>query len=233
MTPHVSVAWGTRWTAWAPAPDLAVVVDVLTFSTTVNVALNHGLRCIAAIPGAPVPSAGPNAIWSGPRGSHTFSLSPESVLALAPGSEVVLASPNGGAATVLLAETIKTVLIGSLRNAAAVADWVRRNAPHRVMLVAAGEKWPDGSLRPALEDWLGVGAVAAELPEAWLASDARAARAACLDARDRLAEVLRASDSGRELVERGFARDIAWAADYGVSQKVAVAGPGGVIERSR
>ena len=76
-----------------------------------------------------------------------------------------------------------------------------------VGVVPAGERWPDGSLRPAIEDLLGAGAIIHHLglpcsPEAQVARDAF--RSAGPD----LPRLIRASVSGCELVERGFHRDV-------------------------
>jgi 2-phosphosulfolactate phosphatase len=88
-----------------------------------------------------------------------------------------------------------------------------------VGIVPAGERWPDDSMRVAVEDALGAGAVAAALadrsPEAELAVAQFAA------ARERgLADVLAASSSGRELHADGFAADVELAAQLDASSVV-------------
>jgi 2-phosphosulfolactate phosphatase len=74
-------------------------------------------------------------------------------------SKLVLPSPNGSA--IASGQEDVTVAAACLRNAHAVAGWApRRLAEGRgVCVIAAGESWPDRSLRPALEDALGAGAV--------------------------------------------------------------------------
>jgi 2-phosphosulfolactate phosphatase len=86
-------------------------------------------------------------------------------------------------------------------------------------IVPAGERWPDGSLRPSIEDLLGAGALIEHLigsmsPEAQTAQDAFRA------ARHRLEERLMHSVSGTELIERGYTRDVHLASQLNVSQCV-------------
>jgi 2-phosphosulfolactate phosphatase len=134
---------------------------------------------------------------------------------------LVLPSPNGSATSRRLASTGVTVVGGCLRNASAVGAWVAARSPGSVAVVAAGERWPDGSLRPALEDLLGAGAVLAALGGE-RTPDAAAAVAAYVDARGELATRLRDCPSGRELIGRGFAEDVEIAAELDASAVVPV-----------
>ncbi|MBV8732007.1 MAG: 2-phosphosulfolactate phosphatase, partial [Acidobacteriia bacterium] len=63
---------------------------------------------------------------------------------------------------------------------------------------------------------LGAGAILAAL-SGRASPEARAAIAAFEDARGRLAEALEQCPSGRELIERGFAKDVALAAQLDAS----------------
>ena len=76
-----------------------------------------------------------------------------------------------------------------------------------VGIILAGERWPGGSLRPAIEDLLGAGAVIHILAmpcsaEAQLAANAYRA------SRDDITTVISNSTSGRELTDRGFPGDV-------------------------
>ena len=160
-----------------------------------------------------------------------ITLSPESILRadLRPGrvDRVVLPSPNGSAISVRLAGAGATVVGVCLRNAAAAAAWVRGRAAGRpIGVVAAGERWPDGSLRPAVEDLWGAGAFLDGLigpgsPDGFSA-EASAALSAYRGVAPRLTDALAETVSGRELQAMGFGGDVAVAAALGASGAVPV-----------
>jgi len=206
--------------ALAPA-DVVIIVDVLSFATCLNVAVERGAVVL------PYPWKGGSARdhaleqqaeLAEPRGHGRYSLSPASFLSAEPGLRCVLPSPNGAALALQAAESASIVLEGCLRNAEAVAR-VAASLGSTFNVCAAGERWPDDSLRPAIEDWLGAGAVLRSLPGA-KSPEARAAIAAFEAALPRLHEVVSASGSGRELIERGFAVDVEISAQYNVSDAV-------------
>jgi 2-phosphosulfolactate phosphatase len=160
------------------------------------------------------------ALLAGPRGtSDGYSLSPASLESIRNGEALVLPSPNGSTLSLAAAETT-ALYCACLRNAHAVAARVGSLA-QRITVVAAGEQWDDGSLRPCLEDLLGAGAVIAGLGGT-LSPEAELAVAAFERFRRDLYDAVRDCVSGRELVERGFVRDIEIAAKYGVSDAVPV-----------
>ena len=134
---------------------------------------------------------------------------------LRPGSRLVLPSPNGSAISFAAGRSGRTVVAACLRNAPAVAAWLA-GADADIGLTPAGERWPDGSLRPAYEDLVGAGAVAARLGLE-LEPDAQVAVAAY----ERWSvDRLLACRSGVELVEKGFRDDVLVAADEGADDVV-------------
>jgi len=62
-------------------------------------------------------------------------------------------------------------------------------------------------LRPAIEDWIGAGAILRQLPGP-KSPDADAAIAAFEHLQHALADTIARSSSGRELIERGFPQDV-------------------------
>jgi 2-phosphosulfolactate phosphatase len=107
------------------------------------------------------------------------------------------------------------LLAGSLRNARAVAAAAQRLGT-AFNVIPGGERWPDGSLRPALEDWLGAGAILRWLPGS-RSPEAESAVALFERHRDTLVAVLDHCSSGRELDGRGHSRDKTIAGDLDVS----------------
>jgi 2-phosphosulfolactate phosphatase len=208
-----------------------VVVDVLSFTTAVSVALDRGTAvCPTTLTGRrAVELAGElGAALAVPRDEMSperpWSLSP-AALRTAPAPELlVLPSPNGSS---VAAASAGVVLAACLRNSTAVGGWLARHyatKDHPVVIIPAGERWPDGSLRPALEDLLGAGALVEAIIRAGgtdPSPDAEAARAAFLGVRS-LQEAVRACASGVELAERGCAQDVEIALELDQSGEVPI-----------
>jgi 2-phosphosulfolactate phosphatase len=196
-----------------------VIVDVLSFSTAVDVAVARGAFVIP-FPlrdreAAQAAAAAARAISAVPRRDRGYSLSPPSLAGIPSGARLLLPSPNGSRLS--LAGGALPVFTGCLRNAKAVAAAARAVAGEGpVGVIPAGERWPDGSLRPAVEDLLGAGAIldALGLP---LSAEARVARDAFRAGVPDLAVILRACVSGQELIGRGFGEDVEFAAALSVS----------------
>ena len=224
-----------------------VVVDVLRFSTAVDVACGRGAAvtphsagdpdaaAVAARAGARLAVAAPP-----PGDTSVLSLSPVSVRNLTPADHVLLPSANGGPLAARAGQAGVTVLAACLRNATAVALAV---TAFPVGVVAAGEQWPDGTLRVAVEDAWGAGAVIRTLcppasadlgllamfgeqlgaappptgPRRSVSAEAEWVAAAMPGD---LPAVLPKTASGRELLDGGWSLDIEVAAALNVSRTV-------------
>ena len=91
--------------------------------------------------------------------NRQISLSPNTIRRTAAPRRLVLPSPNGSTISFELGTGTGVCVGASLRNATAVADWIARHCTSTsvVSVIAAGEKWPGGELRPAIEDLWGGG----------------------------------------------------------------------------
>ena len=89
-------------------------------------------------------------------------------------------------------------------------------------VVACGERWPSGALRPAAEDFLGAGAILSQFDRAQLSPEARLAADAYDKARAEIGALVNDCASGRELVQQGFAQDVMLAAQCNISEIVPV-----------
>ena len=202
----------------APISDVVVIVDVLSFTTCVDIAVGRGATvfpCLWKDERAKELAEQHNAVLASRRGEGDFSLSPASLATIPQDMRLVLPSPNGS--TLSMATGAVPTFAGCLRNASAVAV-AAAAVGSRIAVIAAGERWQDGegSLRPAIEDWLGAGAILAQLPgrfspEAQLAADSFKGALPTLGAR-----VLGAS-SGKELAQRGFVEDVVLATQWNTS----------------
>lgn len=204
---------------WGPNGVLAfrdrvaalVIVDVLSFSTAVDIATARGAQIVPFPLGDQVAAAAAaeatGAVLASPKraAGGQFSLSPASLQAIAPGTRLMLPSPNGSKLSLMGGNA--AVFAGCLRNARAVAE-AARTLGGDVAVIPAGERWrSDDSLRPAIEDLLGAGAILDDLGLP-LSTEARVARDAWRSARNDFADVIRASLSGQELIGRDFAQDV-------------------------
>jgi 2-phosphosulfolactate phosphatase len=218
------LGWGPEGlAAMAPAAAVIVIVDVLRFTSAVSAAVESGARVIPARwadERAAAFAAASGAVLAGRREDGEPSLSPTDLLTLRPGTTLVLPSPNGATLAARARElSAAPVLAGCVRNATATARRARELAGDGpVAVIAAGELTAGGSVRPAIEDLLGAGAVLRGLDPAGAVSgrrcspDAAAARAAFVAARPLLVEHLLDSTSGREVVAFGWTDDVHTAA---------------------
>src|SRR5262245_37585335 len=226
-TPFTQKDWPSRceWgceavNALAPA-DVIVVVDVFSFGTCVDVAVSRGVTMIPyGWNGWDDPAAAEfarvhGAELAGKRRRSRYSLAPKSYLEAPAGLRCVLPSPNGARVSIAAAASGAVVLAGCLRNARAVAEAAER-AGRTFNVIPCGERWLDGSLRPALEDALGAGAILSRLPGP-RSPEAEWAVAIFERYRDDLVTTLDACGSGRELDGRGHHDDKFIAGELDVS----------------
>jgi 2-phosphosulfolactate phosphatase len=234
---RVRMEWGPTGAEAVPA-DYAVVVDVLSFTTTLSVAVERGIEVFpfrwrdtraaehAMRHGATLAVGRFEALSRGD--ARHVSLSPASLSEVAGVERLVLPSPNGSTIAFALAASGAQVVGACLRNAGAVARWLAPRVADgaSVVVVPAGERWYDDTLRPAVEDLWGAGAVLAALARLVESSDdttspeARSAVAAWQAAR--LPDDLLGCAGGRELAEAGFVADVQISAEHDVSEAVPV-----------
>jgi 2-phosphosulfolactate phosphatase len=236
------LGWGTAGAAaLGPAAACLVIVDVLSFSTAVTVAAEAGIRVYPY----PWRDAGA-AEFARQRGAQLavgrrevtpaspWSLSPAALRRAPATTALVLPSPNGSAIAAAAAGAAggrdgPVVIAACLRNAGAAGRWLAGRglgtAGRPVAVIAAGERWPGGGLRPAVEDLLGAGAVLAAAVRHGagpLCPQAAAALAAFTAARGGLGAALAGGVSGRELAAAGFEDDVAIAAELDSADVVPV-----------
>jgi len=231
--------WGLRGLlALAPGSDAVVIVDVLSFSTGVDIAVSRGAsvtpwrwkdgsaKPFAAAKGAVLAEERPDVRRDG---AHGYTLSPFSLLSIPAGTELVLPSPNGS--TLALSAGGVPVFTACLRNAAAVARHAAALG-QRIAVIPAGEQWGESELRPCLEDLIGAGSVLAELCGS-RSPEAEMAIAAFARFRLNISGALFGCGSGRELVQRGFVMDVELAAECAVSSAAPLIHQGQFIDASK
>jgi len=186
--------------------DVLVLIDVLSFSTSVSVAVKEGAKIYPAAIGDKtelpngVIKASRRAQWL--KNADLRSMSPQSLENLK--TDLLLPSPNGSALSLMVGTT--PLLAGCLRNAKATAQ-AAMHLGSTIGIVPAGERWEDHSLRPSWEDLIGAGAIIQEL-KGERSPEAAVAEMAFLSVVGEIEQRMSKTVSGRELIKRGFAEDV-------------------------
>jgi 2-phosphosulfolactate phosphatase len=229
------VEWGRRGAREAAnRGDIVIVIDVLSFSSTVVSALNYGALIY------PFP---PNLNGK----DYALKINAEYILGRAEAAKVgkptlspvsfneehtnkkyVLTSLNGAFCT-WIASKVPALLIGSLLNASSVAAAANQLSLHNnanITVIPCGELWSNGveeedSLRPAIEDYLGAGAILSYL-EGEKSPEAEVCSGAFLYSKTNLERLIWDCGSGRELRERGFEADVKHCSQLNAYQTVPV-----------
>jgi 2-phosphosulfolactate phosphatase len=210
--------WGLSGVkALAPISDVVIIVDVLSFTTCVDLVVgNRGI--VFPYKGEAQHLAGyaksVGAVYATRERDAVYSLSPSKLANIPAETRLVLPSPNGS--TLSLATGEVQTIAGCLRNAEAVAAKAVRLGK-RIAVIAAGEQWwGEGTLRPGVEDLLGAGAIIANL-KGRLSPEAELTLTAFKNAQANLKELLFRCGSGKELIGKGFEEDVVLAAELNVS----------------
>ena len=209
--PHqVRCEWGERGLReLTSTSDVVIILDVLSFSTCVDIATANGasvypFKAIDASAQTYADELGAT-LATRDRNAGGYSLSPHSLVSIPPETRLVLPSPNGS--TLSLATGSRPTYAGCLRNAKAVANAVQEHGP-KISVIPAGERWKDDrTLRPALEDLLGAGAIIHYL-RGDKSPEALAAEITFLHFKGLLFDTLQSIGSGRELIEKRIVEDV-------------------------
>ncbi len=212
--------WGRRGVdVLAPLSDAVIIVDTLSFSTSVDIATSNDATVFPFFSTeitAQDYATEKDALLAG-HNEEGYTLRPSSLVDIQAGTRLVLPSPNGSTLSSLTGGTL--TFAGCLRNAQAVATAVQEQY-QQITVIPAGERWKDDkTLRPALEDWLGAGAIIHYL-QGDKSPEATSAEIAFLHYKDKLLETLQSIGSGIELIDKGYPQDVLLASQLNVSTAV-------------
>lgn len=188
--------------------DAVIIVDVLSFSTCVDIVV-AGNALVFPYDGElenleEFAMAHNAQIACRKRTLDSLSLSPASLTTIPADTRLVLPSLNGSRLS--KRSQAPATFTACLRNARAVAHAVQSFAS-KICVIPAGEKWPNGNLRPAFEDMIGAGAVISNL-EGKRSPEASVCQQAFLTYKSDLLQILSSCSSGKELLQQNFFEDV-------------------------
>ncbi|MBS4175635.1 2-phosphosulfolactate phosphatase [Bacillus sp. FJAT-49736] len=217
------IEWGARGAREAAERgDIIIVVDILSFSSTVVTAIHHG----AIIYPYPFYKDGKELEYAMKVGAELILGRAESIKCGSPtlspitfnhthrNNKYVLCSLNGALCS-WVAGKASVLLIGSLLNSSAVASYANQlqdNTGSAITIIACGERWDnvtdgENSLRPAIEDYLGAGAILSNV-KGELSPEAELCANAFKSVEHRIQDLLWECGSGRELRQKGYEQDV-------------------------
>jgi 2-phosphosulfolactate phosphatase len=234
---EIKVEWGQRGARDASdRGDIVIIVDVLSFSSTVVTAVDHGAEIYPCSPPinesvkAYAREINAQMVWGRAEalqfGGH--SLSPTTFTSADRGQKFVMCSLNGAACT-RVASKVPALLIGSFLNASAVAqiaNQLRAKLNANLTVIPCGEQWPnslenENKLRPGIEDYLGAGMIVSQLIGS-KSPEAEVCVGAFEYAENRLNELIWDAASSRELRERGYEQDVIHCSKVDISKAVPI-----------
>lgn len=218
----VRFEWGARGVEeLAPVSDVVIIVDVFSFSTSVEIATNIGAIVYPFDPNngnAVEYSKMVDGICAEKirNDSGGFSLSPSSMINIPEKTRIVLPSRNGSALSLITGNTF--TICGCLRNSKSVAEYAM-TVGKKISVIAAAERWKDETLRPAFEDLIGAGSIINYL-KGELSPESKTALSIFLTSMNNMKEDLRKCISGKELIAGDLENDIELASDFNKSSCV-------------
>lgn len=214
---NVRCEWGHKGASLlAPISDAIIIVDVLSFSTAVEIATSRGALvypCRWKNKSVYEFAASVAAEVADSKNLNGYSLSPSSLQSLSSGTRLVLPSVNGS--DICSSAAAVPTIAGCLRNCKAVAYSALQKGSN-IAVIPAGEKWEDNTLRPCFEDLVGAGAIIQYL-DGKLSPEARAAVAVFEAASSNLLDYIKRCSSGKEKIGRGEERDVHLASELNAS----------------
>jgi 2-phosphosulfolactate phosphatase len=229
---NIRCEWGEKGVLeLAPVSDVVIIIDVLSFSTSVEIATNQNVvvfpyRWKDETSYSYAKSV--EAQVADDKNVNGFKLSPMSLQNLPADLRLVLPSPNGS--TLSLSTGPTWTLLGSLRNCEAVARSAMAKG-RNIAVIPAGERWEDNTLRPCFEDLVGAGAIIRYL-EGKRSPEAMVAATAFESASSNLHGLMSGCISGKEKIDRHEEGDIRLASDINASACVPILTGGAFIKES-